>query len=105
MLPGGNVVAAGRVHHDDPSFAGRIDVDIFEADPRAADDFQVLGRFDQFRRDFRPTADHPAVVVGADFLEFIRLEANPDIHLESARALEYFQTLWSQRVTDQNLHS
>ena len=50
VLGGGDVVAAGRVHHHDAAPGGRVDVDVVDADAGAADDAQPLGGGDHLAR-------------------------------------------------------
>ena len=47
MLGGGDRIAERRVHHDHAARRGGGNVDIVDADPGAADDFQSLGRLEQ----------------------------------------------------------
>src|SRR4029077_16089159 len=104
MLTGGYVVAAGSVHHHDPFFAGGVAVEVLEADASPPDDFQIFGCFDELRGDFGAASNHPTIVVGDNFFELAGLEPDANVHLEARRALEYFQSLRSQRIGDENLH-
>src|SRR3989304_7972203 len=98
MLAGGDVVAAGRVHHDDALLARRLGVDVFIAHAGPADDFQVFRRFDQFGGDLGAAANDPAVVIGADLLEILGLEPHADIDFKAAGILKYRQTFGSESV-------
>ncbi len=96
MFSGSNVVAAGRVHDHDAPFGRRVGVDVLVADAGAADHLEILRRVDQLRSDPRAAADHPAVVVGADFLELVGFEAEFDIDGESVGVVKYRQAFGSE---------
>ena len=63
MFGGGDHVAEGGVHHDDPLPGSGWDVDIVDPDPCAADDFQVVCGSDQFLGRFGGRADGEAVIL------------------------------------------
>ena len=95
VLGGGDVVAAGRVHDDDAALGRGVDVDVVDADAGAADHLEILRRVDQLRGDLGAAADHPAVVVGADFLELVGFEAEFDIDGETLGVVKYRQAFGS----------
>ena len=65
VLGRGDDVRLRRVGDDDPALGRGRDVDVVDADARAADDPQVVGALDQLRVELRGRADQDAVV-GAD---------------------------------------
>ena len=75
VFGGGDRIAERRVHHDHAARGGGRNIDIVDADAGAADDFQFLRVFEQFRRDLGGRADGKAVVVADDLGEFVLVEA------------------------------
>ena len=71
MLGGGDGVAEGRVHDDHTIAGAGVDVDIVDADTGAADDLQVAGLFQQFRRHLGRGADGEAIVVRDHVRQFV----------------------------------
>ena len=104
MLAGGDVIASGRIHDDDALLSRRIDIDVLKSHSGSTNDFQIFCGFDQLCGYPGSAADYPAIVVGADFLELVGLETDPDIDFESASPLKNFQSLRRQRIADENLH-
>src|SRR5262245_7816225 len=104
MLAGGHVISARGVHDHDTFFACRIDIDVFETDPRSSNDLEILSRFDQLPGDFCPAANDPAIVVSDNLLEFLGVEPDPNIDFKARSALENFQSLRRQGICDENFH-
>ena len=66
VLGGGDVAAAGRVHHHDAALGGRVDVDVVDADAGAADDAQLVGPRDHVGGHLGGAADDERVVLADD---------------------------------------
>ena len=62
VLGGRDDVRLGRVRDDDPAPRRRVDVDVVDADARAADHLQLVGALDQVGGQLRRRADHDRVV-------------------------------------------
>ena len=69
MLGGGDDRRLRRVRDDDPAPRRRLDVDVVDADARAADHLQALGPLDQIGGELRRGADDDRVVAADDLLE------------------------------------
>ncbi len=75
---GGDDRRLRRVRDDDPAPRRRVDVDVVDADARAADHLQVHGAFDQLGRELRRRAHDDRVVAADDLLER-RLRVDVDV--------------------------
>ncbi len=60
------VMRCRGVDHDDAALGGGVDVDVVDADAGAADDDEVLGRFEHFSGDFGLAAHRQGFVVRDD---------------------------------------
>ena len=78
VLGGGDDRRLGRVRDDDPAARRRLDVDVVDADPRAADHLQPVGLLDQRRVELRRGADDDRVVV-ADRLGEVAVRVHVDV--------------------------
>ena len=96
MLSRRNVVAAGRIHHGDAVRRGRADVDVVDADARAADGSELGRRLDDVRRDLRGAADDEGRHASDRPAELFRGEPGPVVDFDSARALEDLEPLLSE---------
>ena len=63
LLGRGDDGRVGSVRDDDPAPGGRVDVDVVDADPGAADHLQAVGLRDQLGGQLRRRADDDRVVV------------------------------------------
>jgi hypothetical protein len=102
VLSGRHVVAAGGVHDHNAALARRAHVDVFHADAGPADDFQVARGLDHVGGHFRSAADHQALVIADDLLQFRSFEAGSNVYVKPG-ALENFQAPGGQRIADQDL--
>ena len=90
MFGGGDRVAERRVHHNDALHRCSGNVDIVDADPGAADNFQV-GRFlDEFFRQLRRRTDSETIILADDFAKFFGCFAGDDIDVTAALAENLF---------------
>ena len=78
MLRGGDDRRLGRVRDDDPAARCGLDVDVVDADARAADHLQPVGLLDQRRVELRRGADDDRVVV-ADRLGEVAVRVHVDV--------------------------
>jgi hypothetical protein len=85
MLRGGDRIAERRVHDDHASRRRGRNVDVVDADARAADDLQFLGALEQFRGDFGGGANREPVIVADDLGELFFVESGFDVDLHPAR--------------------
>ena len=69
VLGGGDDRRLRRVRDDDPAPRRRLDVDVVDADARAADHLEALGALDQLGGQLRRGADDDRVVAADDLLE------------------------------------
>ena len=81
MLGGGDGVALRRVHHQHPALGGRRHINVVDADAGAANNPQLVGRFDDFGSHRGARANHQGVVVADDRLELLGGQASAHIHL------------------------
>jgi len=102
VLGRGHRVALGRIHHDHPSRRRRGQVDVVDADPRAPDHAQRLGRLEQVRRHLGAAADDQSVVPGQDAAQLIGFDACAVIHLDARGGLEQRHALVGELVGDQH---
>ena len=88
VLGGGDRVAEGRVHHDDPARRGGGDVDVVHADPGAADHPERVGLRDDLGRGLGGRADGEPVIPGDPRGEGVRIlsEIGLEIGLDPAVA-------------------
>ena len=61
MFGGGDGIAKRRIHHDNPLRGGGGNIDIVDADPGAADHFQLGRPFEKFGGDLRRRANGKAI--------------------------------------------
>ena len=84
MLGGGDRIAERRVHHDHAASGRGWNVDVVDADARAADDFQLRRALEQLGRDFGVGANGEPVIVADDLGELLLVEARFDVDLDAA---------------------
>ena len=80
LLGRGDDGRVGRVRDDDPAPGRRVDVDVVDADPGAADHLQPVGALDQLGGQLRRRADDDRVVV-ADRLGEVRVAVDVDVEV------------------------
>ena len=90
----------GRVRDDDPLPRGRLDVDVVDADPRAADHLQPGASLDQLAVELRRGADHDRVVVADPLREIV---AAVDVDLEPLA--EEVDPRLRDRLADEDSHT
>jgi hypothetical protein len=86
VLGGGRDVAQRRVHHDDPAPARGLDVDVVDADPRAADELELGSGVDDVLGDFDGAADDEAFVGGEGGLELVGFHLAAGVDFDAAGA-------------------
>ena len=84
MLGGGDRIAERRVHHDHAASGRGRNVDVVDADARAADDLQFRRAFEQLGRDFGVGANGEPVIVANDLGELLLVETRFDVDLDAA---------------------
>ena len=84
MLGGGDRIAERRVHHDHAASGGGRNVDVVDADARAADDFQFRRALEQLGCDFGVGANGEPVIVANDLGELLFVETRFDVDLDAA---------------------
>src|SRR5665213_3060611 len=92
MLGGGNGIAERRVHHDDAARGGSRNVDIVDADAGTADNFQVLGLFENLGGYFSGRANGEPVVIADDLGQLFLVLAKTGLEIDLDAAL-----LWLRR--------
>ena len=103
VLGGGDRIAERRVHHDDALGRRRRDIDIVDADAGAADDLQVLGLLQNFRRHLGGGADREAVIVADDGGELVLVLAEIGLEIDlDAAILENLHGGGRKSIGDQN---
>ena len=80
LLRRGDDGRVGRVGDDDPAPGGRVDVDVVDPDPGAADHLQAVGLLDQLGGQLRRRADDDRVVV-ADRRCEVRVAVDVDVEV------------------------
>ena len=98
MLGGRDVVAAGRIHHDDAACGRRRDVDVVDADAGAADDAELAGVLERVGGHFAAAPDHERVVLPDDARQLVRLHAGLQVELDLGVRGEDVDTLLVERV-------
>ncbi len=98
VLGGRDAVAGRTVHHDDSAARCRFDIDVVDADARAADHFERRGGVDHFARDASAAANQQRVVGRDYFRQLFRLEPGFDVALQLREALEDFDPLRRKRI-------
>src|SRR5262245_13101227 len=104
MLAGGYVIYAWRVHDHDALLACRIDIDVFETNPRSSNDLEILSSFDEVGGYFGATSNDPAFVVSDNLFEFLGFEPDANVDFKAWSALENLQTLGCQGIGDEDFH-
>ena len=86
MFGGGDRIAKRRIHHDDAFRGGGGNVDIVDADSRAADHFQPLRALEKFGGDLRRRTNGKAIETADDAGELVLVlaEARLKIGLDAA---------------------
>ena len=80
VFGGGDRVALGRVHHQHAAPGGGRHVHVVDTHAGAADDPQLVGRFDDVGGHRGARADHQGVVLADDRLELLGRETWPQVH-------------------------
>ena len=102
MLGRGDGVAERRVHHHNAMRRRRLQVDIVDADAGAADDLELLCRFEYFGGDLSRRTDGEPVILANDLEQF--LLGKPGLHIGFDTAFfENGNCGGGQFVGDQNL--
>ena len=105
QLGGGEGVAAGRVHHDDPALRGRLDIDVVHAHAGAADDFELTRGLEHLLGDLGFRAHHDGIDLGDDGQQVGLGEAFFQHGDLKFRALpEQFNAAGRDGIADQYLH-
>src|SRR5665213_698125 len=103
MLGGGNGIAERRVHHDDAARGGSRNVDIVDADAGTADNFQVLGLFENLGGYFSGRANGEPVVIADDLGQLFLVLAKTGLEIDlDAAILENLHRGGGKRVGDEN---
>jgi hypothetical protein len=100
VLGGRHDVRLRRVGDDDAALGRGGDVDVVDADARAADDLQPVGARDQLRGDLRRAA-HDERVVLADALGDLPVDADVDVEV----LLEQVDAAGADVLRDQDPHA
>jgi len=96
-----DVVAERRVHHADAARGRGLDVDVVDADPGAADDFEILRGGDHVGRGLCRRAHGKAVEAGDDLQQLLGLQADAFFDLQAA-VLEDLHRVGGEFVCDQD---
>ena len=90
----GDGVARWRVHDDDPSFGGRLDVDVVDAHARPPDHLKLGRRGNDFSRDLGLAAHGDGLHVPDQLPELLHGGTVGLNHLEVRLAAQELQYLW-----------
>ena len=82
VFGGGDGVPFGGIDDDHAVLGGGREVDVVDPYPGAADDLQVLSRFDDLRGSSRLGTDDQGVVLGNNFYQFIFRQTGLRINLK-----------------------
>src|ERR1700722_17186804 len=84
MLGRGDRIAERGVHHDHAASGRSWNIDIVDADARAAHDFQLHRAFEQLGCDLGVGANGEPVIVANDLGELLLFETRFDVDLDAA---------------------
>ena len=84
MLGGRDRIAERRVHHDHAAGGRGWNVDVVDADARAADDLEFRRALEQLGGDFGVGANGEPVIVANDLGELLFVETRFDVDLDAA---------------------
>src|ERR1700730_10275526 len=87
MFGGGDRIAKRRIHHDNALRGGGRNVDVVDADSRAADHFQPLRALEKFGGDLRRRANGKAIEPADDSGELVLVLAEPRLKIGLDAAL------------------
>jgi len=101
VLSRGDGVALGGVHHQHTALGGGGHIDVVDAHAGAANDPQLVGRFDDVGGHRGARTDHQAVVLTNDGLELLRRQAGA--HIDCGHLGEDVDPRLVNGIGDQNL--
>ena len=90
-----------RIDDDYTLLRRGIEVDVIDADTRAADHLQRARRLDDLARHLRLAAHHQRVVAVHALAQLLRRQPCPHVHIR-ARALKRLNAVLGYRVTDED---
>ena len=102
VFGGRDRVAVGRIHHDDAANRRGGNVDVVDADSRASDDAQAVGRVEQIRSDFGFAAHDQTFAVLQCFAQFGRRESGSFLNVETGGA-QWSKTAFAHIIRHKNL--
>ena len=102
VLRRGDGVAAGRVDDHDAPLAGGAHVHVVDADPRATDHLELLGRFQHLRGHLGAAANQQTLHVPNRLEKTCLIEIRLVDHLDASGPLENLEAFGCQRIADQD---
>jgi hypothetical protein len=100
MLRSGNRVPAGCIHDDDPASGCGVNIDVVNAYPGSADDFELFGGLQNRRGYFRLTANHQRGEFGNDLDDLCLGQTRLDNDLELAANGNFVQPALRHGISD-----